>query len=236
MPKATPRLVPEPRGTSAYEQLRELIIRGRLAAGVRLVEQEVATRLGISRTPAREAIRRLQQDGFLVAVGSGMRTQLAVAPLTGDDMIDLYTIMGALEGSASRALPKLPRPDRQTLAKRLKDANDRFVKLARQSSPDFDRLFELHNAFHEELVAAVATPRLRGLIDRVRPQVDRYEYVYAPLVGPNYDATFAEHDAIIRAVRDGTAASAESAVRANWLNSAERLHGAITRAGSRGDW
>jgi len=101
---------------------------------------------------------------------------------------------------------------------------------------DLDELFELHNAFHDEIVRTCATPRLRELIDRVRPQVDRYEFVYAPLVGPNHEETFEEHAAIIRTMRDGTAAAAESAVRANWLNSAERLQRAMSRTGPRGAW
>lgn len=224
------------RGANAYDHLRDLIIRGRIAPGVRLVEDEVATRLGISRTPAREAIQRLQQDGFLVPVGSNKRTQLAVAPLTETDMLDLYSIMAALEGSVVRNAPKLDPAERRALVKRLKDANDRFVTTAKTPRPDFDELFELHNAFHDEIVRAAASPRARDLIERVQPQVQRYEYVYAPMVGPDYTETFAEHSNIIRTVREGTPAAAESASRANWLNSAERLRDAMQRTGPRGEW
>jgi DNA-binding GntR family transcriptional regulator len=230
------KLASEAHSTTAYERLRNLIIRGNLPPSVRLIELDVANRLGISRTPAREAIQRLHQDGFLVAVRAGPRTQFAVAPLTIDDMLDLYSIMAGLEGTAARNAPKLPSSERRVLAKRLKDANDRFVALGKQRNHDFDQLFELHNAFHDELVAAAASPRLRDLIDRVRPQVQRYEYVYAPTVGPDYEDTFAEHVAIIRAVRDGTPAAAESAMRANWINSGERLQAAMNRSGPRGAW
>jgi DNA-binding GntR family transcriptional regulator len=223
-------------GPAAYERLRDLVIRGQLAPGMRLVELDVANRLGISRTPAREAIQRLHQDGFLIAVRAGPRTQFAVAPLSVEDMLDLYAIMASLEGSAARNAPALPAPERRQLAKRLKDANDRFVALGKQRNHDFDELFELHNAFHDELVDVAASPRLRDLIERVRPQVQRYEYVYAPTVGPDYDETFAEHVAIIRAVREGTPAAAEGAMRANWINSGERLQVAMNRRGPRGVW
>jgi DNA-binding GntR family transcriptional regulator len=236
MPKA--RVVrDEPHRSSAYESLRELIIRGNLAPGVRLVELDVATRLGISRTPAREAIQRLHQDGFLVTVGGGSRTQLAVAPLSVDDMRDLYSIMGSLEGSAARRVAGLTTTDRTALARRMKEANDRFVAQVKiKTTPDMDRQFEHHNAFHDELVAATASPRLRELIDRVRPHLQRYEYVYAPMVGGTHEETLEEHAAIIRAVRDGTATAAEGAVRANWLNSGERLQKAMGVAGPRGVW
>src|SRR2546423_794899 len=114
----------EPRRSSLYENLRELIIRGNLAPGVRLVELDVAARLGVSRTPAREAIQRLSQEGFLTQIGSGPRTQLAVAPLSVDDMLDLYSIIGSLEGSAARRTSRLAAAERLALAKRMKDAND----------------------------------------------------------------------------------------------------------------
>src|SRR5207248_1403978 len=125
--------------SSAYESLRELIIRGNLAAGVRLVELDVAARLGVSRTPAREAIQRLYQDGFLTPLGAGSRTQLAVAPLSVDDMLDLYSIMGSLEGSAARRTSRLAPTARLTLAKRMKDANDQFVAQVKKRVPDMDR-------------------------------------------------------------------------------------------------
>ena len=226
----------EPHRPSPYESLLDLIIRGNLAPGVRLVELDVATRLGVSRTPAREAIQRLHQEGFLTAIGGGSRTQLAVAPLSVDDMLDLYSIMASLEGSAARRTARLPAAERLALAKRIKAANDRFVAHVRKRVPDLDRQFEYHRAFHDELVATAASPRLRGLIDRVRPHVERYEYVYAPMVGGTHEATFQEHAAIIRAVRDGSAAAAENAMRANWLNSGERLEKAMSLVGPRGVW
>jgi DNA-binding GntR family transcriptional regulator len=226
----------EPHRSSAYDSLRELIIRGNLAPGVRLVELDVAARLGISRTPAREAIQRLYQEGFLTPIGGGPRTQLAVAPLSVDDMLDLYSIMGSLEGAAARRTSRLGTAERLALAKRMKDANDRFVAQVKQRVPDMDRQFEHHNAFHDELVAIAASPRLRALIDRVRPHLLRYEYVYAPMVGGTHEATFDEHVAIIRAVREGSGAVAESAIKANWLNSAERLEKAMSAVGPRGVW
>lgn len=221
---------------TAYDQLRDLIIRGRIAAGARVVEIDVATRLGISRTPAREAIKRLQQEGFLTSTGSGTRSQLSVTALTAADLFDLYRIMAALEGTAARTAAELPEEERRPLAKSLKAANARFEKLGRKKTHDFEKLFELHNRFHDSLFRAGATPRLQVLVDFVRPQVDRYEFVYAPLVGPVYDATFDEHASIVRAIRNGSASAAESTVRANWINSAERLSKALVRSGPRGAW
>lgn len=219
-----------------YDELQSLIIRGRLAPGVRIVENEIADRLRVSRTPAREAIRRLYQEGFLIATPTTRRTELVVAPLTRDDMMDLYRVMAALEGSAARDAVTLGKRKRYKLGAELKAIEMTFERSARATKTDYDRVFELHNAFHECLVAACAPPRHRAIIDAVRPQVDRYEWVYAPLVGPDFSDTFDEHSAIIRAVRDGTAAAVERAVAANWSAGASRLARVIGSAGSRGDW
>ena len=215
------------RPSQVYDRLRSLIIRGQLAPGVRVVENDIAVRLGVSRTPAREAILRLYQDGFLVPTGITRRTELLVAPLTRDDMMDLYHIMGSLEGSAARGIDLLKPAPRRELARDLREAETRFENAARQRTVDYDRLFELHNKFHGLLVDSCARPRLRAMIETVRPQVERYEWVYAPLVGPNYDATFDEHAAIIKAVRAGTGRVAQQAVAANWEEGAARLGSVI---------
>src|SRR4029450_4541059 len=84
----------------AYTQLRDLIVSGRIPPGSRLIEVEFARRLSVSRTPTREAMRRLAQGGLAQIVGDGAKTQIAVAPVTRDDLLDLFNIIGALEGIA----------------------------------------------------------------------------------------------------------------------------------------
>ena len=228
--------VASPHADRAYAALRDLIIRGRLAAGARAPEVELAGRLGISRTPVREALRRLAHEGFLVAPAGGRRQRFAVAPLTAGDLRDIYAIMAALEGAAGRNVIRLSPGQRRGLARTLAALNARFEARARRRTIDLDRIFDAHNAVHHAFVEACATPRLRSLIEQVRPQVDRYEFVYAPQVGPSYEETFREHRAMIRALRDGSAGAAEAAIRANWLNGAARLERAIQQTGPRGDY
>jgi len=222
-----------PRATSAaagaYARVRDLIVRGRLPPGARLTEAEVTSRLAISRTPAREALRRLQQEGLLVAGGGGRgaQTRLLVAPMTREDVEELYHLAGALEGLAARRVGLLAHAERRALGAALREAEAAFRAEAHRSPLDFDRLFERHDAFHRTLVTACAGPRTRALLDTIRPQLDRYEWYYAPLIGPDFRPTYAEHAAIIRAVIAGEADAAEQAVRANWWNGAERLAGKI---------
>src|ERR687889_2594538 len=89
------------RPQQVYERLRELIIDGRLAPGTRIVETEVAARLGVSRTPVRGALQRLQQEGYVVDSPTLQQTRPTVAPLTSDDARDLFLLVGALEGLAA---------------------------------------------------------------------------------------------------------------------------------------
>ncbi len=214
-------------GLNAYDRLRESIIRGRLAPGSRLVEADLAAILGVSRTPVREAIGRLVQDGLAVPLRQSTRTQLAVTPLTQTDLHESYATMAALEGVAMRALRQLSAGDRRALAAALTRAEDTFERVGRGAPANFEQLFETHNAFHAVFIDRCAGRRLRGMIEQLRPHIHRYEYMYAPTVGPDYSATFAEHRAIIRAIRSGPPAAAEHAVRANWFNGAQRLSAAV---------
>ncbi len=150
----------------AYSSLRELIIRGRLAPGARGFEVELATRLSISRPPIREALRRLAHDGFLIAPTDSQRRRFVEAPLTGDDVRDLYSIMGALEGAVGRNVVRLSSVERRELARRLVTANGKLETVARQRSIDLDRIFEAHNSFHHIFVNACGTLVEGGVVRR----------------------------------------------------------------------
>src|SRR5687768_9042809 len=76
------------RVTVVYHRLRELIVRGRLAPGARIIETVIAARLGVSRTPVRAALQRLQQEGYVVVASPGQQSRMAVAPLTQEDALE----------------------------------------------------------------------------------------------------------------------------------------------------
>ena len=211
----------------AYESLRALIVRGRLAPGTPMVEAEAASRLGISRTPVREAMRQLRSEGLLVSIGGGERPRLVVAPLSRTELLELYRATGALEGVAARGIAEEPATERRELAARMVAIDQNFRWAARAKKQDWDQLFDLHDSFHRALRAAAAGPAVTRLLDALRPQVDRYEWFFAPLTGPDFSPTFSEHDAITHEIRTGTATGIERAVRANWFNGGERLAAVI---------
>jgi len=211
----------------AYERLRTLIVRGRLPPGTSVTEAEAAVRLGVSRTPVREALRQLRNEGLLVQIGGGERPRLAVAPLSRAVLTELYRATGALEGLAARNIAAQPAKDRRDLATEMTKVDRAFRAAASARKPDWDELFDLHDSFHRRMREASGSPAVLSLLDALRPQVDRYEWFFAPLTGPDFSPTFGEHEAILREIRNGTATGIERAVRANWFNGGARLAAVI---------
>lgn len=219
-----------------YRQLRTLIVRGQLSPGSRVVEVDIASRLGVSRTPVRSALHRLQAEGYVVATPSLHQLRLMIAPLTREDARELFHIVAELEGLAARRSAGLPRAARTTLADELTTVNDAFGKAAEARAPNHNRLFELDERFHRLYVEAGAGPRLLALHDAVKPQAERYERIYVSLLAREIHTSVAEHRTITRAIRDGATDAAQQAVQINWRNAAERLGRVIASAGERGQW
>jgi DNA-binding GntR family transcriptional regulator len=224
-----------PRPQQVYERLRTLIIEGRLAPGTRLVETDVAARLGVSRTPVRGALQRLQHEGYVVDSPTLQQTRPTVAPLTSDDARELFLLVGALEGLAAfRAALGAP-AQRAALATALGEINDAFASAAAASRPDHARIFELDERFHRCYMKA-AGPRLLALHETVKPQAERYERLYVSMLTPELHTSVVEHRAIVKAIRAGNATGAQAAVETNWRNAAERLAAVVAATGERGRW
>src|SRR2546430_15562368 len=104
------------RANRLYDSLRNLIVRGQLAPGARIVETEVAERFGVSRTPVRAAFQRLEREGYVIASATH-QARMTVAPLTREDVGELLEIVGELEGLAARSAARLPADSRDRIAR-----------------------------------------------------------------------------------------------------------------------
>lgn len=224
------------RPTVVYRKLRDLIVRGQLAPGTRLVETDVAQRLGVSRTPVRGALQRLQQEGYILDSPSLQQSRPVVAPLTREDARELFYIVAEVEALAARHAAELPNATRSALAGRLQKINDEFKRVATARQPSHHRLWELDERFHRGYVEAGAGPRLLALHDAVKPQAERYERIYVSLLVNEIGTSVVEHNIIIRAIRSGDPEAAQTAVQTNWRNAAERLGRVIDTLGERGHW
>ena len=237
--RAAGSLASAPHGSrpdQVYARLRDLIVQGSLAPGSRIVETEIAERLGVSRTPVREALQRLQQEGFVIGAPGAQQSRLTVAPLTQDDVHELLDIVGALEGVGARRSAAKDPAERKALAKELRALNQEFARAGRASPVDHGRLYEADERLHRRIVQAGVGPRLLALHDAVKPQAERYIRMYISMLTGDIRSSTDEHDAMIDAIEEGRAADAQRAVEVNWGHAAERLSRVIEVAGERGSW
>ena len=188
----------------AYGLILQDILEGGLAAGTRLVEPQLAERLSISRTPVREALFRLQQEGF---VETELRRGFSVRALSEAEARDAYPVVAELESLALADGGALLKGD----VTRLRKANKALQAARRdpQDSIDADR------AFHLLLSARSTNQLLLQLIGNLHRVLFRYEYVYmsdASLIGGSVE----QHEAIIDAIAAGSIRSACDALRRNY--------------------
>jgi DNA-binding GntR family transcriptional regulator len=213
-----------------------MIVKGRLAPGGRVIESDLADRLGTSRTPVRSALHRLQGEGYVIARRGGRRTLLTVAPLTREDGRELFWIVGELEAMAAHWVARGDGSGRQVVAEALQRTNQELFLTSDEEHPDAGRLFDLHTRFHQTYVDACGGPRVQAMHGVVTPQAERYRRLYSTALGGHIHSSLAEHEAIIRAIARGDPEGAELAVKANWRNAAERLVRVIDRVGEHGSW
>ncbi len=222
---------------TAFQRIRDLIVHGKLAPGSRVIEADLANRLGISRTPVRSALHRLRQEGYIILVsGGGNKARLAVAPLTEDDARELYRIVGHLEGLAARSTAQLEPTARAALVEKLRGYNTGLQELAEAKRAEPNRTFELDMGFHQAIVDASAGPRLLAIHSAVKPQTERYWRLYATAIIEQLGISVAEHFDIINAIESANPEAAERATQLNWQNGAERLCEVIRTLGERGSW
>jgi DNA-binding GntR family transcriptional regulator len=225
-------------GTSvltALHQVRELIVQGKLSPGTWIVEGELAKRLHLSRTPARAALQWLQQEGYVRVHRTANKSRMIVSPLTKEDANELYAVIGRLEGLAGRITAALPKAERQAIAQKLKNLNQRLAEI-RSNPSEQGAIFDIDRDFHRLVVESGAGPRLKSLHKTIEPQVERYWRLYASSIINNLQLSIDEHNEIIASLLAGDADRTERALQLNWENGCERLGHVIDVFGERGSW
>jgi DNA-binding GntR family transcriptional regulator len=193
---------------TAYDKLREAIVDGTLARGEVLHDEELCAWLGVSRTPVRDALRRLADEG-LVEMAAQRYTR--VATLTVRDVHEVVPLLAAVHGLATElAVPRLGR----TAIATLHGANDAFSEALRRG--DGTAAYKADEELHEVFVDSCGNPEIANVLDRLTPRLLAVECMCcnSPLPG---ERSVAQHEALITRAETGDASGAASAARANWM-------------------
>ncbi|MGL4243765.1 MAG: GntR family transcriptional regulator [Beijerinckiaceae bacterium] len=183
----------EPQAEKAYRALKRLILENELPPGAQLLEQEAALKLGMSRTPVREAMVRLQQEGMVeIRPRHGMR----VLPVSIDDMREIYDILTALEALAAGRAAGHGLSDRQlSELDAAVDAMDTAL-----AGDDLNGWATADTRFHSLLVAASGNQRLQATIAMVLDQSERARRLTLGLRPKPVDSNN-DHRAVVAAIR-----------------------------------
>lgn len=198
----------------AYDVLTRAIVRGDLAPGEQLRDGEIAERLGLSRTPVREAVNRLVDIGL---VESKVGAYTRVSSLRRSDAEASLAVLTSLDQLAVRE--GLPRLDEKSLA-RMRRANRDFAQAVEQQSAA--RALDADDRFHGVFVHLAANPLLSKLIDQIHPQIHRILYrKFSSTIGST--ETTKHHDRLIALCESGDVDRAVQISAEHW----ERLGGLI---------
>lgn len=181
----------QPKALKAYNAIRSAIITMKLEPGAVLLEREICTQLGISRTPMREAVLRLSQEGLVNVIPSG---GTFVNKISVRDVIEGQIVRDALEirmvRLAARRFDPVRQRDFDLLLFRLQEAAKRA---------DADEAFAIDNEFHQLICAAAGFPRVWQTIHNTTGQLDRLRRRAYPKAG-FFDEVIEEHTAIQNAI------------------------------------
>lgn len=201
----------------AYAAMRDAIREARFAPGYQASEQEIALRLGMSRTPVHEAAIRLQEDGLVRVLPRRGILILALAP---DDVREIYDVIIAVEGRAAELVAALPEPKRLDAADAL-DAQTAEMAEA-HARADLPAWGKADGAFHAALIGHAGNGRMSRIVQAINDQSHRARMLTLNL-RRGLEASVAEHRRIASAVRAGDAGAALFQARAHRIRARGEL-------------
>jgi DNA-binding GntR family transcriptional regulator len=202
-----------------HQQLRNAILLGDIRPGAMTSQAELARDLGVGRTPLREAVRMLQDEGLVL---SEPNRRVQIASLSVEDAEELYVVRIALEVAAARiTLPTLTPSD----IAELEGFMAQMSHLA-SSSESLALIRAPHRGFHERFVAA-AGPRPRVLISELFDHAERYRRVYGAASPDHFARREAEHRAMLDAAAAGDADGLARALAVHYVRTARLVAAAL---------
>ena len=192
-----------------FNSLREAIIIGELRPGERLMEVQLAEKMGVSRTPVREAIRKLELEGLVDMVP---RKGAHVAELSVKDIMDVLEVRASLDGLATALAAERITDDE---LKELKFINGQFASYIEKEN--LNGSIKKDAEFHDIIYKASRNDKLLTILNNLREQVQRFRVIYLK----DYSSPknlIKEHNDIFDAVSTRTIESAQSFAKTHILN------------------
>lgn len=196
-----------------YQALKKAIVMLELKPGQRLNDKELAEQFEISRTPVREALKRLEDEGLVESVpGSSTR----VSPLNAEGSKHAFTVAAALHSLAARlAVPLLSEADIEAM-----ELCNQHLSIALEHT-DIIKAIEADEAFHHIFLNAAGNPEIRTALDRISPKVHRLEISqFGSIKGLR---SVEQHNRIITACKNHDKMTVSRLVEENWLSLGELL-------------
>ncbi|MBS0563527.1 MAG: GntR family transcriptional regulator [Proteobacteria bacterium] len=185
----------------AFTLILEAIERGDYRPGDRLVESDLAERFGVSRTPVREALQRLETQSMLARDGRS----LIVASLDHNQLAELYVVRAELEGLAARLAAKHASPEEIRVLQAMIEDDRAYLA-------DPEAMARANKRFHRQIHLASHNRFLVQQLDLVHRSMALLATTSLAAAGRS-EAALAEHEAIVRAIASGNGASAQEALR-----------------------
>jgi DNA-binding GntR family transcriptional regulator len=191
-----------------YQTLKKAIVILELQPGQRLNDKELAEEFGVSRTPVREALKRLEDEGLVESVpGSSTR----VTPLNPEEAKHAFTVVAALQSLAARlAVPLLKESDIEVLELSNEILQDSLEK------KDMIKAIEADGGFHHVFIEAAGNPEIVAALDRIVPKIHRLEL--SQFASVNGFCSVEQHKKIIEACKSRDSEKAARLVEENWLS------------------
>ena len=187
--------------SKVYDALKSKIVSGQLSAGTKVSQRDMASQMGVSRTPVRDAMLQLEQEGLLKSIGNGF---LVVAEMPIEDMKRTYELRALLEGFAAEEVARKRNSKTIALLRRIIDDQRALLKTCRDSMEKELEFVELDSEFHRVILSDTGNPRLIQTADYLRTLSECQTVRSRALEVPGrMEKSLAEHEDILEAIETG---------------------------------
>lgn len=201
----------------AYAAMKEAIRESTFPPGYQASAQEIALRLGMSRTPVHEASLKLQEEGLVRIVPKRGILICALAP---DDIREIYDVIVAIEGRAAELVAALPADERDAIAAALADHTGAME--AALAAGDLTAWGRADAAFHRALIEGARNGRIARIVQTINDQMHRARMLTLRLRG-ELPQSIADHWRIVAAIGAGDPVAAHAAARGHRLRTQGEL-------------